>query len=265
LIKLKARDGRNPKELAAMDISYHLDDKRRKTSYVRTMFDIIAPGYDKFTRLFSFGMDSAWKARLIAEATKRAVAQATVLDLACGTGDFGIELARCVSARLALGFDLSPQMLCEAKLRVEKKASRLMLVGCDIMSLCLGDETIDVVSIGYGLRNTADVTMALREISRVLRPGGLLVNLDFHQPEGAVWRELFLWYMWNAGRFAGWLWHREPATYGYLAPSIRRYLTIPEFERELARADFKIEWRGSKLGGAIGMHVARRQPHPPHH
>ena len=246
-----------------MDIGAHLDDKARKTKYVRTIFDTIAPGYDKFARVFSFGMDKSWKAILTAEAAKRAVERATIVDLACGTGDFGIELARCTSARFVVGLDLSPQMLSEAKERIAGKGSRLMLAACDMLNLCLNDKSVDVVSIGYGLRNTADVAMALREIARVLRPGGILVNLDFHRPVGAFRRELFLWYMWNAGRLAGWLWHREPVTYGYLAASIRRYLTIPEFEKELACAGFQIEWRTSRLGGAIGMHVARRTAHPP--
>jgi len=263
LIKLKARDGKSPKELAAMDIGTHLDDKARKTKYVRTIFDTIAPGYDTFTRVFSFGMDKNWKAILTAEAAKHVAGHATIVDLACGTGDFGIELARRTGARLVVGLDLSPQMLSEAKERVTGEASRLMLAACDMLSLCLSDESVDVVSIGYGLRNTADVTVALQEIARVLRPGGILVNLDFHRPVGTFRRELFLWYMWNAGRLAGWLWHREPITYGYLAPSIRRYLTIPEFEKELACAGFQIEWRTSRLGGAIGMHVARRTAHSP--
>jgi demethylmenaquinone methyltransferase/2-methoxy-6-polyprenyl-1,4-benzoquinol methylase len=195
LIRLRTRDGRNPQELAAMDLDVHLGDKVQKTKYVSTMFDIIAPGYDKFTRVFSFGMDKNWKAALVEEAIKRARKRPAILDLACGTGDFGIELARRMGASRAIGLDLSPQMLVEAKKRVEQEQSILNLAACDMLSLCVNDKSVDVVSIGYGLRNTADVGMALREIARVLKPGGILVNLDFHRPVGSVWRELFLWYM----------------------------------------------------------------------
>ena len=119
-----------------------------------------------------------------------------------------------------------------------------------------------MVSIGYGIRNTADFDQSLREIARVLKPGGILLNLDFYKPIGRIWRELFLWYMWNAGRLAGWLWHREPIVYGYLAPSIRRFMTLPEFETALKTSGFKIKWQASRLGGGIGIHVARRVGEP---
>lgn len=241
-----------------MDVAEYLDDKFRKTRYVRTLFDVIAPGYDTFTQLFSFGMDKSWKALLISEAGRRMPGDACILDLACGTGDLGIELVRHTAARLVLGLDLSPQMLAEAKARASEENGRFAFAACDILSLCLDDASVDVVTIGYGLRNTADARAALAEISRVLRPGGILANLDFHRPAGAVWRRLFLWYMWNAGRLAGWLWHREPATYGYLAPSIRRYFSISEFELALAHAGFDVEWRAQRLGKAIGIHIARR-------
>src|SRR6266404_2499220 len=195
-----------------MDIDVHLADKHGKRKYVRAIFDVVAPGYDTFTRLFSFGMDKGWKCLLVNEGAKRAAKDALILDLACGTGDLGTELSRSVDARLAVGFDLSPRMLTEAKVRLGKEGGKFLLAACDILDLCLADRTVDVVSIGYGLRNTADVVLAVKQIARVLKPGGILLNLDFYRPVSAVWRELFLWYMWNAGRLAGWLWHREPIT-----------------------------------------------------
>jgi demethylmenaquinone methyltransferase/2-methoxy-6-polyprenyl-1,4-benzoquinol methylase len=241
-----------------MDIDVHLDDKILKRKYVVTMFDILAPGYDAFTRLFSFGMDSGWKARLINEGVTRAARTPIVLDLACGTGDLGAELAQRTGASLALGFDFSLPMLAEAARRFRNHPNALTLGACDMLDLCVADKSIDVISIGYGIRNTVDLGQALREIARVLKPGGILLNLDFYKPVGRVWRRLFLSYMWNAGRLAGWLWHREPIVYGYLAPSIRRYVTMPEFESALRAAGFEVEWRASRLGGGIGLHVARR-------
>lgn len=255
---LRARDGRNPRELAEMDIDEHLGDKTLKTKYVATMFDILAPGYDSFTRLFSFGMDRRWKNRLIEEGTRRSIAAPRILDLACGTGDFAAELARSTGAERALGLDLSEQMLTEARRRTSGNGTRIDFAACDMLQLCVRESSVDVVSVGYGIRNTADMAQALREIARVLKPGGLFINLDFYRPARKFWRELFLWYMWNAGRMAGWLWHRQPIVYGYLGPSIRRYVTIPEFESALTIAGFQIKWRASRLGGGIGLHVAMR-------
>jgi demethylmenaquinone methyltransferase/2-methoxy-6-polyprenyl-1,4-benzoquinol methylase len=256
---VRSRDGRDPKELAAMDLDTHLSQHALKKKYVTTMFDVVAPGYDAFTHWFSFGMDVGWKARLVAEGAKHAVPEPVILDLACGTGDLGAALDRTTKARLTLGFDLSLQMLAEARRRLHGAGpSRIQLTACDILQLCLPAGSMDVVSVGYGLRNTVDVQSALREIARVLKPGGLLLNLDFYRPIGKLWRRLFLWYMWNAGRVAGWLWHREPIVYGYLAPSIRRYVTMPEFESILVGAGFQLEWKASRLGGGLGLHVARR-------
>jgi len=258
VVRLRSRDGRDPRELASMDIHEHLNDKVLKRKYTTTMFDVIAPGYDAFTRLFSFGQDRGWKDLLVTEGAKRAAKRPIIVDLACGTGDLGTRLARHTDARLAVGFDFSSRMLAEANARLHNADAGMLLVACDMLGLCLRDRSVDVVSIGYGLRNAVDVRAALRECARVIRPGGILLNLDFYRPVAGVWRELFLWYLWNAGRVAGWLWHREPLAYGYLALSIRRYLTMPEFERDLALAGFEVEWRSSRLGGGIGLHVARR-------
>lgn len=255
MVRLRARDGRDPRELAALDIDVHLDNQTLKAKYVRVLFDTIAPGYDSFTRLFSFGMDQTWKTLLIREGASRISECPLILDLACGTGDLGIQLARRTASGLVIGLDVSPRMLEEAKAR---RDSNITLVACDILHLCLHEQSVDVVTIGYGLRNTSDAARALQEIARVLRPHGILLSLDFYRPIGKLWRKMLLWYIWNAGRLAGWLWHRQPIAYGYLAPSIDRYMTMPQFEAALSLAGFKLEWQESRLGGGIGLHVARR-------
>jgi len=258
-LKTKATDGRDPRELAAMDITTYLDDKEIQPMYVRTMFDVIAPGYDAFTRVFSFGMDVQWKSLLVGEALKRMPMRPCILDVACGTGDLGMKLASQTSPSLALGLDFSLQMLTEAKRRTSQEGE-FFLAGSDMLHLCIRDGSVDVVSMGYGLRNAADPVLALREVARVLKPGGIFANLDFYQPAGRVWRRLFLPYIWCAGRLAGWLWHREPITYGYIAESIRRYLTIADFERLLGEVGFTVEWSAHPLAGAIGIHIARKLP-----
>ena len=258
-MRWKPRDGRDPREFAAMNLDTHLDDKELKDKYVETMFDLLAPGYNLFTRVFSFGMDRRWKTRLIEEGTRRVGQASHIVDIACGTGDFAAELARCTGATVALGLDFSLQMLVEAKRCIRSQTVPVNFAACNMLQLCLRDQSVDIVSVGYGIRNTSDFDEALREIARVLKPGGVLLILDFYKPAPGVWRELFLWYMWHAGRLVGWLWHREPMAYGYISHSIRRYLTIPEFEGALGKVGLQIEWRQSRLGGAIGLHVARRR------
>jgi len=242
-----------------MDVATYLDDAGIKPQYVRTMFDVIAPGYDAFTLAFSFGMDQQWKSMLVSEAVKRARVRPRILDVACGTCDLGLKLARQTHPSLCMGVDFSLQMLNEAKRRTSGEG-KFYLAGSDMLHLCVRDNTFDVVTMGYGLRNAADPLLALREVARVVRVGGIFANLDFYQPVDRTWKRAFLAYLRYAGRLAGWLWHREPATYGYIAESIRRYLTIADFESLLEEAGFAVEWRAHPLRGAIGMHIARKLP-----
>lgn len=258
-MRWKLRDGGDAREFGAMNLDTHLKDKVLKDRYVKTMFDVLAPGYNLFTRIFSFGMDRGWKTQLIEEGTRRAGQASRIVDIACGTGDFTAELARRTGASVALGLDFSQQMLVEAERCTRSATVPIHFAACNMLQLCLRDQSVDMVSVGYGIRNASDFEEALREIARVLKPGGVLLNLDFYKPAPGVWRELFLWYMWHAGRLAGWLWHREPMVYGYISHSIRRYLTIAEFEAALGKAGLQIEWRQSRLGGGIGLHVARRK------
>ena len=128
---------------------------------------------------------------MVTEGARLAAKRPIIVDLACGTGDLGTRLARRADARLAVGFDFSAQMLTEANARLHNAAPGLTLVACDMLDLCLRDQSVDVVSVGYGLRNTVDVRVALRECARVIRPGGVLLNLDFYKPVGKVWRRRF--------------------------------------------------------------------------
>lgn len=174
MIKFKARDGRAPQELAAMDMAAYLGDKHRKKHYIQVMFETIAPGYDSFTRFFSFGMDKKWKEALLAETERRTPEHAFILDLACGTGDLGIQLARRTGATRSVGLDLSQLMLGQARDRSAKENISFRLAACDMLQLCVPEASVDVVTIGYGLRNTADVSLALREVARCSSPRGSL-------------------------------------------------------------------------------------------
>jgi demethylmenaquinone methyltransferase/2-methoxy-6-polyprenyl-1,4-benzoquinol methylase len=114
------------------------------------------------------------------------------------------------------------------------------------------------VTAGYALRNVPDFRAALREIARVLRPAGTLLTLDFYRPETAVWRELFLAYLAASGNLVGWAWHGEGVVYGYIARSIRHFVSWQRFSDELAGAGFVVEHVRCKLLGGVAIHRARR-------
>jgi ubiquinone/menaquinone biosynthesis C-methylase UbiE len=140
---------------------------------MREMFSTIAPKYDFITRAFSFGMDRGWKRMAVRRADMPT--HARVLDLACGTGDFGkLARAQCAGAQIVAA-DLTEPMLRRAEIPDSACA--------DAASLPFQSSCFDAVFIGYGLRNFPHLDVALQEVHRVLKPGGALVSLDFFLPQ----------------------------------------------------------------------------------
>ena len=224
------------------------------------MFDIIAPRYDRFTRVFSFGMDRRWKADLIAWLNDTIARDARVLDLACGTGDLAFAAgARAIQGSVT-GIDASPRMIELARERAAREApsGNVHFEVGDMSSLDAETASVDVVTAGYGLRNVPDYEHAVREIARVLRPGGTLATLDFYRPEPWLWRRLFLWYLSAAGNWVGWLWHRQPVVYGYIAPSIDHFVSWRQFCSTLEQSGLRVDAVRTKLFGGVALHFATR-------
>jgi demethylmenaquinone methyltransferase/2-methoxy-6-polyprenyl-1,4-benzoquinol methylase len=243
--------------LRGLDLETHLRTPAIRQRYVTTMFEMIAPTYDRFTGAFSFGMDAAWKRELLGAIKTDLPTDATVLDLACGTGDLAAALARLVPDGRVLGLDAAPTMVACARQRSGQVANLDFVIG-DMMRLDLPEASQDLVTIGYGLRNVPDHRAALREIHRVLRPGGRLANLDFALPEPGWWRTLYLWYLRAMGDLYGWLWHGEPEVYGYISRSIAHFVTVRQLAEDLRETGFGILYESPKLNGGVCLHLARK-------
>jgi ubiquinone/menaquinone biosynthesis methyltransferase len=241
--------------LRGMSLERHLSDPALKQQFVTPMFDIIASRYDEFTRLFSFGLDRHWKSQLLSELESHVGPNTRALDLACGTGDLTFALA--AKGAQVTGVDASPRMIEAATQRSRGPLSPSFVVG-DMTALDVSDASIDIVTAGYALRNVPDVRRGLREIARVVRRGGRLLTLDFYRPTNVVWRQVFLTYLSAAGNTVGWLWHREPVVYGYIARSVDHFVSIQEFSAALAEAGFAVERVYSHLHGGIAVHHALR-------
>ena len=244
-----------------MALDEHLDDPAIRQRFVTAMFDIVAPRYDRFTRVFSFGMDAGWKRELLSWLAAAAPADACVLDLACGTGDLAFDAARALPRSQVTGLDASPRMIVEAERRrdgMSDVGARVQFAVGDMMSLPRADASVDVVTAGYGFRNVPDAGRALAEVSRVLRPGGALLVLDFYRPGPAIWRSVFLGYLRAAGNLVGWLWHREPVVYGYIAASIDRWVSAERFSAMTEAAGLTLVRERRMLHGGIALHLARK-------
>lgn len=249
--------------LGALDLAAHLADPARKQAFVTPMFDIIAPRYDDFTRLFSFGMDASWKREALAAASEAQPVVTRALDLASGTGDVAVALARRWPDAAVDALDASPRMIDEARARLAARdadvATRVRAMVGDMMALPQDAASMDLVTASYGIRNVPDAAAAVREVARVLRHGGVFVTVDFYRPAQAWWRALLLWYLRVAGNFVGWWWYRDPVVYGYIAHSIAHFMSEADFSALLTREGFVVRRVTRHLLGGIAIHVAERQ------
>ena len=236
-----------------MSLRSRISTPEGKRSYVRRLFATIADRYDFITRALSYGQDRRWKKTLIEMAALRS--EDRVLDLACGTGDllFAAAGADC----RAVGLDVTHRMLQLAKQKAGPRARRVALVTGDMVMLPFSAGRFTVVTTGYGLRNVPDLPAAVREIRRVLTPGGRLLSLDFNRPEHAWLRWLYLTYLTVVGSVLGFALHRDPDTYRYIPESIRNYPGARGVARMLADAGFTDVRVVSLLGGLMAIHTAR--------
>jgi demethylmenaquinone methyltransferase/2-methoxy-6-polyprenyl-1,4-benzoquinol methylase len=228
-----------------------LEHAETKAPYVRRLFHTIADRYDLITRLLSFGLDRRWKLRLVAIAGVRPGVAA--LDLACGTGDISFELAR-QGARVT-GLDVTHRMLELAQAR-NVGPNHVRFVTGDMMALPFPAASFDLVTTGYGIRNVPRIEPALAEIRRVLRPGGLLLSLDFDNPPNPFVRAIYLTYLTVVGSALGWVLHRDPDTYRYIPESIRRYPGSAGVSAMLQRDGFAEVRVVPLLGGLMAINVA---------
>ena len=176
---------------------------------------------------------------------------ARVLDLACGTGDFGkLVRAQCAGAQIVAA-DLTEPMLRLAQIRDSACA--------DAASLPFQSACFDAVFIGYGLRNFPRLDVALQEVHRVLKPGGVLVSLDFFLPRNAWLRRLYLGYLYAQGAAWGILLHGRARIYTYIPDSLRNFLTAEAFSSLLEKMQFtKVTTHRFLLGG-IAVHWAKKR------
>ena len=226
-----------------------------KLAYNRRLFSTIAPRYDLITRLLSYGQDARWKRRVReivdGEAQGHPAGSRRILDLACGTGDVALSVSE---GRRVVGLDLALPMLEIAR----RRSTSVAWLAGDMTRLPFADASFDVVTTSYGLRNVPDLDAAVREIARVLRPGGLMVSLDFNKPESPLVRGIYLGYLTAVGGLLGLLLHGDSETYRYIPHSIRRYpgaKGVADLMRRSGFGDVRVE---PKLGGLMTIHVARR-------
>jgi demethylmenaquinone methyltransferase/2-methoxy-6-polyprenyl-1,4-benzoquinol methylase len=227
------------------------------TERVRGIFAGIAGRYDLFNKLSSLGIDRSWRRRTVEAA--RLKAEMRVLDLCSGTGDLALALSRQGCAESVVATDFTPEMLAVAEEKARQQSSNATSVTfelADAQSLPFPDESFDVVTVAFGVRNLPDRPANFREVLRVLKPGGRYVICEFSRPTFAPWRWLYHVYLRFVIPAIGGALTHDRASFVYLNDSIRRFPRQPALAAELRAAGFRaVSWK-NLTGGIVALHVA---------
>ena len=235
-----------------------MDDPKR---FVRDAFASIAHRYDRLNTVLSLGVDRCWRRRAVRLLDPRPGER--ILDLCAGTLTFSRAVHRAARGRVevtAVDFCMEMLTLGRARLSADEAAAIRPAAG-DAECLPLRDERFDAALVTYGIRNLTRPGAALRELARVLRPGGRVVILDFLRPRGKAAAALYGFYLHRVLPRAGGLLSGSPAAYRHLADSIRRFMEPEALLDLLARAGFKAP-RLERYTGSIAGAFSARKPGP---
>lgn len=222
------------------------------------MFDNIAPTYDRLNHLFSLSIDKLWRRRVVR--IVRRMKPLRILDLATGTGDLAIKMAKRIGKARIMGVDLSEKMLAVAAEKVRRQGldDHIALYQGDAERLDVADGMIDVATVAFGVRNFGDLERGLSELARVLRPGGQLAVLEFSRPDNPLFRRLYEFYSGRILPRIGGLLSRDKCAYEYLPASVGAFPPPEDFLAMLRAAGLADCTARSQSFGIARIYTARR-------
>ncbi|MDP6082055.1 MAG: bifunctional demethylmenaquinone methyltransferase/2-methoxy-6-polyprenyl-1,4-benzoquinol methylase UbiE [Verrucomicrobiota bacterium] len=220
---------------------------------VDQMFGAIARRYDLVNDIQSLGLHRLWKRRVVALSNFR---EGEIgLDLCCGTGDLAIGLAKRGGSLVAM--DMNRPMLQQAASRLAKRGEdRVSLAQADALKLPVSDNSMDLVTIGYGLRNLAELEDGIREITRALKPGGRLLILDFGKPANRIIRSVYYLYLAGMLPVFGWLCCGNASAYAYILKSLKKYTAQKGVAAVLHDMGYNSVQVIEIMTGAMSIHIA---------
>ena len=229
-----------------------------KKEGVRKLFDNIAPDYDRLNHILSLNIDKIWRkkaVRKIADENR----QLNVLDVACGTGDFTIEIARNVAAgSIVTGVDISEGMMNVGKEKIREAGVTAELYVADCEALPYQDNTFDRISVGFGVRNFEHLDIGLKEMFRVLKPDGKLVILELSVPSNPVICWFYKLYFLKFLPAIGGLVSGDRGAYEYLPASVLRFPTPEKFIQMMITAGFDTVEHTPLTFGICRMYVGKK-------
>lgn len=247
-------------------MSFTLPTNEEKYQYVHSQFERIARGYDLTNDAISFGMHRLWKAKAVKILLNSGASNGNsqeprhFLDVCCGTGDLALRIASSLDkSDKVTGLDFSNQMLEVARARTATASSGASLdwIEGDAQNLPFEDDSFDGAIISFGLRNLTNINLGLAEMRRVVKPGGLVINLDLGRPRGPVFAPLFSFFFNSVVPFIGSILQQDRKAYTYLPQSMSTY---PEPEQITERFELVglTDIRHLPLaGGSVALHHGR--------
>ncbi len=235
------------------------NQEQTKKEQVEEMFDNIAPTYDKLNHIMSLNIDRIWRRRVMrivrrSKATK-------IMDIATGTGDLAIAMAKRVDRTQILGIDLSEEMLAVARTKILKQGleERIMLEKGDAENLTMvADESIDAATVAFGVRNFENMERGLEEIGRTLKKGGKLIVLEFSIPRNRFIRWVYAQYSHRLLPRIGGLISKDKRAYTYLPESVEEFPSPERFCEILASLGFTNIKRHSQSFGIAYIYEATK-------
>ncbi|MBU2053895.1 MAG: bifunctional demethylmenaquinone methyltransferase/2-methoxy-6-polyprenyl-1,4-benzoquinol methylase UbiE [Proteobacteria bacterium] len=226
---------------------------------VRDIFATITGRYDFLNRVLSLRRDVAW--RRFAVRKMRFFDTFLLLDIATGTADLAIEAARRHPAIRVTGVDFVREMLGVGRLKLDRGglAERIRLIQADALALPFPDESFDAASVAFGIRNIPDRLQALREMRRVLVPGGRVFVLEINAPQNRLWKKAFAPYLKRFLPSVARFFSRNPAAYIYLVDSILHFPAPKAFLGMMEEAGFREVERHSLTLGITSLYIGRRE------
>ncbi|MHB9038282.1 MAG: bifunctional demethylmenaquinone methyltransferase/2-methoxy-6-polyprenyl-1,4-benzoquinol methylase UbiE [Armatimonadota bacterium] len=229
-----------------------------KEAYVENLFSSIAPKYDLLNFVLSLTRHKAW--RRFAVSKSGLVPGNRALDVCCGTGDFAFELARRVGPDgHVVGADFSVPMIEIAREKAKRAGfANIEFVEANACALPFADDSFDCVTVGFGLRNVADLPQAVNEMTRVVRPGGKIVNLEISQVRSGLLRLPWKLYFCSLTPCTASLFRARRSAYEYLPESVQRFMSREDLAKEMESCGLRDVHFHDLMFGAVCVHVGTK-------
>lgn len=244
-------------KMSSEKINPYKEKEAPKTEQVAEMFDNISGKYDFLNHFFSLGIDKIWRNKV--RNIVKNISNSQILDVATGTGDLAIALSKIPGTNI-IGVDISNKMLEVGRQKVLRKKleGRVDLRNGDSLRLPFEENQFDAVTVAFGVRNFENISQGLSEISRVLKPNGKIIVLEFSNPRKFPIKQLFNFYSRKLMPSVGKLVSKDSRAYSYLPESVQAFPTEDKFAKIIEESGFVDATYENVSGGIAAIHVATK-------